>query len=100
MQLHQQIQRKQSIPEIIPTLIVIGVGVLFLLNNLNIVYVHDLWRYWPVIPIALGLVKMVDSPYSNGQVTGGVLVGVGALFLADTLGFVRLTWNDFWPLVL
>jgi hypothetical protein len=89
-----------SIPGILPALIVIGIGVLFLLNNLNIFYMHDIWRFWPVILIAAGLAKMVDSPYSNGKATGGILVGIGALFLANTLGLLNLSWADFWPLVL
>jgi hypothetical protein len=87
-------------PGIVPALIVIGIGVLFLLNNLNVFFFHDIWRFWPGILIAVGLVKMVDSPLPNGKITGGVLVGVGALFLADTMGFLNLSWHDFWPLVL
>ena len=87
-------------PGIVPALIVIGIGVLFLLNNLNLFFIHDIWRFWPGILIAVGLVKMVDSPAPNGRITGGILVGVGGLFLADTLGFLNLSWDNFWPLVL
>ncbi len=100
MQQHSDFRANRSIPGIVPALIVIGIGVLFLLNNLNIFFLHDIWRFWPVILIAAGLAKMVDSPYSNGKVVGGVLVGVGGLFLADNLGFLSLSWNDLWPLVL
>ncbi len=100
MQLQDDWRGKSSIPGILPALVVIGIGVLFLLNNLNIFFMHDVWRYWPAILIAVGLVKMVDSPYPNGRVTGGVLVGIGGLFLADTLGYLNLTWASFWPLVL
>jgi hypothetical protein len=89
-----------SLPGIAPALIVIGIGVLFLLNNLNIFFLHDIWRFWPGILIAVGLVKMVDSPAPHGRITGGILVGVGSLFLADNLGFLNLSWRDFWPLVL
>jgi hypothetical protein len=89
-----------SLPGIVPALIVIGIGVLFLLNNLNIFFLHDIWRFWPGILIAVGLVKMVDSPAPNSRITGGVLVGIGALFLADNLGFLNLSWTDFWPLLL
>jgi hypothetical protein len=83
-----------------PAVIVIGIGVLFLLNNLNIVFLHDIWRYWPGLLIAAGIAKLVDSTESSGRVTGGVLVGIGGLFLADTLGYLMLTWASFWPLVL
>jgi hypothetical protein len=100
MQPHNDWRSGRSVPGIIPALIVIGIGVVFLLNNLNIFFLHDIWRYWPVILIAAGLAKMVDSPLSNGKLMGGILVGVGALFLADTLGFLDLSWRNFWPLVL
>jgi hypothetical protein len=100
MQQHDDWRVKREIPGIIPALIVIGIGVVFLLNNLNIFYMHDIWRFWPVILIAAGLAKMVDSPYNNGRLVGGVLIGVGGLFLADTLGFLNLSWREFWPLVL
>lgn len=100
MQRHDDWRGHNSLPGIVPALIVIGIGVLFLLNNLNIFFMHDIWRFWPVILIAAGLAKMVDSPYSNGKAIGGILVGVGALFLANTLGFLNLSWADFWPLVL
>ena len=100
MQPHDDWRSKRLIPGILPALIVIGIGVLFLLNNLNIVSMHDVWRYWPVILIAAGLVKIVDSPGSNGRVTGGIMVGVGALFLADNFGFLNLSWENFWALAL
>jgi hypothetical protein len=100
MQPHEDWRSRGNIPGVVPALIVIGIGLLFLLNNLNIFFIHDIWRYWPGILIAVGLVKMVDSPHSNGRLTGGILVGVGGLFLADNLGFLNLTWGSFWPLVL
>jgi predicted membrane protein len=95
-----RVQTIRANPGIIPALIVIGVGALFLLNNLNIVYVHDWWRFWPVILIAGGLAKLVDSPFDAGRNNGIVLVAVGGLFLLNTLGFIHLTWADFWPLIL
>ena len=100
MQTHEDWRGRGSFPGIIPAVIVIGIGVLFLLNNLNIVFLHDVWRYWPGLLIAAGIAKLVDSPESSGRVTGGVLVGIGGLFLAHTLGFLTLTWESFWPLVL
>jgi hypothetical protein len=100
MQPHEDWRGRNSLPGIFPALIVIGIGVLFLLNNLNIFFIHDVWRYWPVLLIAAGLAKMVDSPFSGGRVTGGILMGAGGLFLAGNLGFLNLTWEDFWPLVL
>ena len=87
-------------PGIIPALVVIAVGVIFLLSNLNIVYAHELWRYWPVVLIAAGLARLVDAQSDGARTTGGLLIVVGVLFLANTLGFLHLTWGDYWPLIL
>src|SRR5438309_2039640 len=87
-------------PGIIPALAVIAVGVLFLLNNLSIFYMHDIWRFWPVALIAVGLAKLFDSQSEGDRIAGVVLTAVGAIFLAKNLGFLFLTWRDLWPLIL
>jgi Domain of unknown function (DUF5668) len=85
-------------PAMIPGLILVAIGALFLLDNLHIVHVSTWFAYWPVILIAVGLVKLVDSQHTGGQIAGGVLMAVGGLFLADNLGFVRI--DQLWPLIL
>jgi hypothetical protein len=85
---------------LIPALIVIGIGVLFLLNNLNILYFSEWARYWPVALIALGLVKLVDANTPSGHVAGGIFVGVGAVLLGQTLGYLNVRMHDLWPLFL
>jgi predicted membrane protein len=100
MERHDHAAGFRANPGIIPALVVIGVGVLFLLNNLNLFYMHDVWRFWPVILIAAGLAKLVDSPFEGGRNNGIVLVAIGAILLINTLGFIHLTWADFWPVIL
>jgi len=85
---------------LIPGAMIIGIGVLFLLDNLHILYIRDWWRYWPVALIAGGLVKLVDSTYAGGRVFGGILLGVGAIFLGATLGFFDVSIGELWPLFL
>jgi predicted membrane protein len=85
---------------LIPGLVLVGIGALFLLGNLHIVHVSSWVAYWPVILIAIGLVKLVDSTDSGGRITGGVLMGIGGLFLADNLGYITFNLGDLWPLIL
>jgi hypothetical protein len=82
----------------IPGLILVAIGALFLLDNLHIVHVSAWFAYWPVLVIAVGLVKLVDSTYTGGRIAGGVMMTVGGLFLADNLGFLRI--DQMWPLIL
>jgi predicted membrane protein len=81
-------------------LILVAIGVLFLLGNLNIVRAIDWIAYWPVILIVIGLVQLVDSTSSTGRIGGGVMLVVGGLFLADNLGYINFPIWNLWPLIL
>jgi predicted membrane protein len=82
-------------------LIVVGLGVLFLLENLGLVYVRNLWEFWPIILIMLGLARMSTCSSSSGRTSGLVLVAVGGIFLANNLGYLSWDlWRFFWPVIL
>jgi predicted membrane protein len=82
--------------------VIVIVGALLLLNNLGIFPIRDIFRYWPVALIALGLVKALDARDARGQVGGGVIVLVGAWLLADRLdlSFFPFHFHQFWPILL
>src|SRR5436305_278736 len=81
-------------------MILVAIGALFFLNNLHIVYLREWFQYWPVILIAAGIVKLVDSAEVGGRAGGGILAGVGAIWLAKNLGFLDFRLRDMWPLAL
>lgn len=84
----------------VPAIVLIGIGALFLLNNLHIIYAREVLRYWPAIIIAVGVVKLVDSSDGSGRAGGAVLVGVGAIFMARSLGYLSVSIGELWPLIL
>jgi predicted membrane protein len=84
----------------VPAIVLIGIGGLFLLNNLHIVQAREILRYWPAIVIAVGIVKLVDSADSRGRAGGAVIVGVGSIFMARSLGYLDIGIGDMWPLIL
>jgi predicted membrane protein len=84
----------------IPGVILVAIGALFFLNNLHIFYIRDIFRFWPAILIAFGIVKLVDSTYSGGRVFGGILAGFGAIFMARSLGYINISMREIWPLFL
>jgi predicted membrane protein len=89
-----------SAQRLVPAMILIGLGAFFLLSNLNILRFREVIQYWPVILIAAGVVKLVDSQYSSGRVGGAVLLSIGGLLLSRNLGIIEFSLHDLWPLIL
>lgn len=80
---------------------VIAVGVLFLLRNVGILYFDDIWQYWPVILIVIGISKLANT-HSASQVTSGLIIGgLGTIFLLRNLGYIYGDiWQYIWPGIL
>jgi hypothetical protein len=85
---------------LLPGLILVGVGALFLLDNLHLFPIRDLVDYWPAILLVAGLFKLVDATSGSDRAVGGILTAVGAIFLGQTLGIPYLNWPNMWPLAL
>ena len=85
---------------VVPGLILVGIGALFFLNNLHIIYVREWVAYWPVILIAAGIAGLVDNSFAGGRAGGAVLTAVGTILLARNLGYLDLRVRDLWPLLL
>jgi predicted membrane protein len=82
--------------------VIVLIGLMLLLDNLNIVRIYDAWRFWPVILIVFGLSKIVDSRSPTSYVWGGLMVLAGAIFLLDNLHlpFFNFDLGDLlWPLL-
>lgn len=81
--------------------ILAGIGVLLLLQNLNIPGFDDLERYWPVILIVVGIAQASRSMGMGGRVWGGAIFLVGAVFLLQNFGIIQYNvWRFLWPGVL
>jgi len=79
-------------------LLIIAVGVLLFLDNVGLFHFRDIWQFWPVTLIALGVAKLFDTKGVGGQVWAAMWILVGTAFLLDHLGVWRVSWNIIWPL--
>ena len=85
---------------VIGALIVI-VGILLLLQNMNIPGIYDIWRFWPVALIVLGLARLMEPWRPTGLLWSAILIVVGAGFLINNLDIVHIEIGNFiWPLIL
>ncbi len=82
-------------------LTIILIGVLFTLDNLDVLNAEDYFRYWPIALVAVGLAKVAQSRSGCGSPVGGVILTIiGGWLLFDNLGYVTLEFWNFWPLIL
>ena len=77
--------------------IVCLVGVLLLLDHLGLISVDHLWRFWPLIPMAVGAAHLADP---GRRQWGAIVFLVGALFLLDSLSIMHFHWSELWPVVI
>jgi predicted membrane protein len=81
----------------VPGFLLVIIGTLILLDHMGILRIHNLWSFWPVILIVVGLLRLQES---CNRGIGVLLMLVGTLFLLSNLGYLRLSAADFWPIVL
>ncbi len=81
-------------------LFVIGIGMLFLLDNLGWLDLDLRVHILPTILIAAGVLKVLQTRTQSGMVIGGVLILMGCLVLLKSLGWVDIGWRVLWPVLM
>jgi predicted membrane protein len=85
-------------PRLILGLAIMAWGLLLTLDNFGVIEAGQYWKLWPLILIAVGLARILESVRSGFPLSGGILVFVGVAFLLHNLEVVRL--KQIWPLIL
>jgi predicted membrane protein len=78
----------------------VAIGVLFLLGNMGVLEVDRILRFWPVLLIAGGAFKLIECRDDYRRGSGIFWIVIGSLLLLGSLGILRVSLRDFWPLVL
>jgi predicted membrane protein len=88
-------------PHLMFGLLIILVGIVFTLDNLDMADSRQFLRYWPAGLIAIGAAKLWQVRSGYGSAIGGVLfVIAGGWMLLDSLDILDVSVLDFWPIVL
>jgi predicted membrane protein len=75
-------------------------GVLLTLDNFGVLEAARYWRLWPLILVAVGAVRLVESARTGGSLfalSGGLLTFVGLALLLSNFEVLRL--RQIWPLI-
>jgi hypothetical protein len=86
--------------QVVLGVLVIGMGLLFLLDNLGLVDMHRAFSFWPMLFVIVGTVKLCDTRSQGGTLLGAALVGVGILMMLDRLDIINFSVRTLWPLIL
>lgn len=79
----------------------IAAGTLLFLGNIGILPIRNIWDYWPLVFVAIGIGKLFNSRTVGGRALSVLLIVFGALFLLLTLGIFQINaHDDSWPLSL
>jgi predicted membrane protein len=79
---------------------VLAVGAILLLDNFGIMDAGDLFRFWPVLLILIGISHLVRPRGSRCLSSGLIWIGVGTVILLSSLGLIAFEIWDLWPALL
>ena len=80
-------------------LMVIGVGVLLLLNQIGAFPARYELSFWPIILVAFGAVKLLSS-HTHDRHWGALTILLGVLLQLNYLGFIHFRIWDLWPVLI
>jgi predicted membrane protein len=87
-------------PQLLLGLIIIGIGLVFTLDNLGVANFVDYIRYWPLALVAVGLLKLHQARETGGTLAGFLLIAAGAWLLLGSFGIVHVRVRQLWPMIL
>lgn len=88
-------------------LVIIAVGIAALLNNFEITKIsigYMVNLLWPVLLGVVGINFIINRQGASGIIIGGILIGMGVLFLGRNTGIFNFAmdyfWRGFWPVII
>jgi hypothetical protein len=87
-------------PRLIIGLGILTLGLLWTLDNLDILESEPITRWWPVVLIVIGLVQLVNRRGHGSRGGPIALLIIGGVFLVDRLDFVDVSLGDLIPLAI
>ena len=90
----------RATPQVVLGLIIVAVGVLFTLDNMDLLDAREYLRYWPALLVVYGIGKMLQPRSTPGRFAGSLFTLAGLVLLIDKLYLLSFRLWDFWPLII
>ncbi|MEK6649669.1 MAG: DUF5668 domain-containing protein [Bacteroidota bacterium] len=84
--------------QLVVGLIIVAVGVILTLDNLDLLYARDYLQYWPALLVVYGAVRLLDP--SHNKFWSAFWIVAGGVLLLDRLDVIDFRLHEWWPVVL
>lgn len=81
-------------------LLLVGLGTALLLDQLDWFDIDELWHYWPLVLVVIGVNKMIGYPTARDFTSGLLTMFIGLWLFAIFEGMFGLTFLNSWPFVI
>ncbi len=65
-------------PSAIVSICLIVAGTLFFLDNIHVIRIYEVWRFWPIALVIAGVSKLIERRDTPGWIWGSFLIVCGA----------------------
>ena len=86
--------------QLVGGLLLILIGILFALNNFDIINIGSIFDFWPLFLIWIGYKNLRFPDEADDRKTGMWLLIIGSILLFLNLELFNLGWGEAWPLLL
>ena len=94
-------KRPRITTQVIFGLMAIAIGVIFTLDNLEIIDARDYLRFWPIVFVAVGALKIWQARIDgHGWLAGLLFLALGCWMLINRIIYFTFSTREFLPLVL
>ena len=81
-------------------ILIICFAVVILLQNLDIAPYINMWVFWPVFLIVIGLSQILRPGEARQTLSGSIFVIIGGLFLLNNMNIIDFGFRELWPFLL
>ena len=81
-------------------IVLIALGALFLAHNLDIIYVDHVERFWPLIFVFIGLVKLFNTGARPGHGSGLGWIFFGSWLFISMNRLWGFDFHNSWPILI
>jgi predicted membrane protein len=87
-------------PRAVIGVFIVVIGLLALLEKLNLFQSFSVWHFWPLVFVAAGFLKIQSAKVRSATVLGFALIALGVIMTLNLMGIINVSLHDWWPVLL